>query len=201
VLVLVACLVAAAAPAALANGDPASDVLPARDSYTPYTPKVPSRVQKALDRFLARARRDGYPIKVAVIGTPEDLGVVPGMFGKPQQYASFLGPEITFHDRPHLLVVMPAGYGTFGVHPHVAAAARSLAAPGSADGAVLGKAAIQGAVKVAAAAGHPLPPPKISGGSGGGSTPVLVFAVPALLVAAGALLAGRRARRRGHVET
>ena len=150
----------------------------------------------ALDGFLAKARKAGYPVKVAVIATPNDLGVVPDLFGKPKEYATFLGREISFNGKPHLLIVMPAGYGTFGVTPKVAAAVAGLRPPGGSDGATLGTAAIQGAVKMAEAAGHPLPAPKVGGGSGGGgSTPVVVFAIPAILVAVGAFLATRRATR------
>src|SRR3989442_13482941 len=134
-------------------------------------------------------------MRVAVIATPKALGVVPDLFGKPQAYANFLGPEISFNGKPHLLVVMPAGYGAFGVTPKVAAAARALPAPRGSDGATLGKGAIEGAVKVAAAAGHPVAAPKVGGGSGGGSTPVLVFAIPALLVAVGAFIPTPRASR------
>jgi hypothetical protein len=197
-LALAALLAAAlaGAPAALANGDPASDILPLRDSYLPYQPQVPRPVQVALDGFLAKARKAGYPVKVAVIATPNDLGVVPDLFGKPKEYATFLGKEISFNGKPHLLIVMPAGYGTFGVVPKVASAVTGLRAPGGTDGATLGTAAIAGAVKMTEAAGHKLPAPKVGGGSGGGgSTPVVVFAIPAILVAVGAFWATRRATR------
>jgi len=195
-LLLVAVAASGAPAVALANGDPASDILPLRDSYLPFQPHVPRPVEVALDGFLAKARKAGYPVKVAVIATPNDLGVVPDLFGKPKEYATFLGREISFNGKPHLLIVMPAGYGTFGVTPKVAAAVAGLRPPGGSDGATLGTAAIQGAVKMAEAAGHTLPAPKVGGGSGGGgSTPVVVFAIPAILVAVGAFLATRRATR------
>ena len=106
-LLLVAVAASGAPPVALANGDPASDILPLRDSYLPFQPRVPRPVEVALDGFLAKARKAGYPVKVAVIATPNDLGVVPDLFAKPKEYATFLGREISFNGKPHLLIVMP----------------------------------------------------------------------------------------------
>ena len=83
--------------------------------FYPYTPPSPSRLQKPLNPETAAAKRAGFPIKVALIASPIDLGVIPGLFGKPQKYADFLDQEISFRGKQPLLVVMAAGYGTQGL--------------------------------------------------------------------------------------
>src|SRR5262245_14137685 len=89
------CLLALAAGAALADGDPASDVLLGENVFYPYQPAVSQQVQKALNAQTAAAKRSGFPIKVALIASPVDLGVIPDLFGKPQKYAAFLDQEIS----------------------------------------------------------------------------------------------------------
>ena len=39
-------------------------------------------------------RREGYPVKVALIETKQDLGQYPQLFGKPQRYADLLASEL-----------------------------------------------------------------------------------------------------------
>jgi hypothetical protein len=96
--------------AARANGDPASDVLYLQDVYLPY--ERPSADAAAdLQSVVAEANRAGYRTKVAVIATPDDLGLVSSLFGKPEIYARFLGAEIRSFFTGHLLVVMPQGFG------------------------------------------------------------------------------------------
>src|SRR3954453_886554 len=91
--------------AARADGDPASDVLLLQDAYLPYSPEVPKPVADALTRTLKQLRAKGYPLKVAVIATKQDLGAVPQFFGRPQPYAEFLESEIKFNKAKPLLVV------------------------------------------------------------------------------------------------
>jgi hypothetical protein len=109
------CAVAAlalAAPAALADGDPASDYLIANDAYYPYSPHASNVLVTRLNSALARVRKQGHPLKVALIETPGDLGAYPELFGKPQNYAKLLASEISYGKRhPRLLVVMPQGFG------------------------------------------------------------------------------------------
>ena len=50
-------------PAAMANGDPASDVLLAQDSFLPYAPEVQSKLAVALEGVLEDAREAGFPLK------------------------------------------------------------------------------------------------------------------------------------------
>ena len=111
---------------ARADGDPASDVLLGENVFYPYTPPVTARIEKALDAETAAVKRSGFPIKVALIGSPVDLGVIPDLFGKPQKYADFLDQEISFRGKQPLIVVMAAGYGVQGLGAKATAAAASL---------------------------------------------------------------------------
>ena len=118
---------------ALADGDPASDVLLAQSVFLPYPPPsgtAGSALQQAVDAVSKRGDR----VKVAVIASPNDLGSVPSLFGKPSAYAAFLGQELGLSYAATLLVVMPAG---FGVYDHGAST--------SADEAVLRNVVIPGA--------------------------------------------------------
>src|SRR5205814_8657037 len=60
---------------------------------------------------IALANRAGYRLKVAVLGSSADLGAVPSLWGKPQDYADFLYAELTYSYRGNLLVAMPNGFG------------------------------------------------------------------------------------------
>ena len=63
--------------------------------------------------MLTDAKAKGFPLKVAVIVSPYDLGAVPVLYKRPQTYAKFLGQEIYFVTKDELLVVMPNGYGIY----------------------------------------------------------------------------------------
>src|SRR3954447_12186353 len=88
-------LLVLAAPAAWADGDPASDVLLSQDSFLPYAPPVTPRLATALKAVLKQAREAGFPMKVAVILTANDLGAYPQMFNTPQPYADLLTRELS----------------------------------------------------------------------------------------------------------
>jgi hypothetical protein len=109
-LVLVtACLSAPAT--ARANGDPASDYLLAQNVFLPFTTKIDNNEVQRLNALLRESQKAGFPIRVAVILSPSDLGTAFSLFGKPQKYAAFLGLELSYVYRNRLLVVMPNGYG------------------------------------------------------------------------------------------
>jgi hypothetical protein len=192
-------LVALAVPSvAQADGDPASDVLLLQDSYLPYQPAVPKPVSNALNSTLKQLRKSGFPLKVAVIASKTDLGVVPQFLGRPQPYAGFLESEIAFNKPKQLLVVMENGYGTAAIKPNIASAMTKVPKPKSNSADDLGRAAIDGAIALGTAAGHPVPKPKLpasSSGGGGGTSPAIIFGVPVLLLAIGGALATLRARQ------
>src|SRR4029078_6789214 len=101
-----------AAPAvARANGDPASDYLLVQSIFLPFNAKVDPNASKELADTIRAANQKGFKIKVAVIGSRYDLGTAFSLYNKAQKYAQFLGLELSFQFRDHLLVVMPNGYG------------------------------------------------------------------------------------------
>jgi hypothetical protein len=193
VLMGLACLWA---PAVLADGDPASDVLLGENVFYPYQPPVSSSVQKALNGATAQAKHAGFPVKVALIAAPVDLGVIPDLFGKPQKYADFLDQEISFQGaKQPLLVVMSTGYGVQGIAPKTAAVLSSLAKPAGRTSTDLARAALTAVQKMASASGHPLSgqPAK---SSGGGSSGVLIGVLAGVAVAIALGLATLTLRRR-----
>lgn len=178
---------------ALADGDPASDVLLGQNVYYPYSPPVPQSVQRALNGETVAAKKAGLPLKVALIATAVDLGVVPELFGQPANYAKFLDKEISFQGPQPLLVVMPAGYGVQGVNAKAEAAIKDLAPPQGKTSVALAQAAITAVAKVAAADGHPIKGAAGSSSGGGSSTtPLLIGLILAAVLVAGALILLRR---------
>src|SRR5205085_7639340 len=138
-----------------------------QDIYLPYAPGVPPQLGRTITTLLKTTRKAGFPLKVAVIADPKDLGAVPQLFGKPQQYAGFLQSEISFNSKRPLLVVMPAGYGAASLPRGSETGLQGLGPPKSASGNDLGRAAVTAIVKLSAAAGHPVPTPKVPAGGGG----------------------------------
>jgi hypothetical protein len=187
------------APPALADGDPASDVLLAQNVFYPYNPAVTPALQKSLNHVTAAAAKAHFHLKVALIDSQFDLGVVPEMFRHPQTYAKFLDQELHLFLGPHppLLVVMPNGYGSEGLPKAAQAAVAGLAKPSGTTSSDLAQAAVAAVPKLAAAAGHRVSAGSGDGGSassGGGSSvwTVVIVALVAVLLAAGVLVARRR---------
>ncbi len=197
---LLAVLLAAVALApalARADGDPASDVLLGSQVFYPYTPPD-ATVQRSLNSVTADAKRAGFPIKVALIGHPVDLGVIPDLFGKPQEYANFLDQEISFQGgKQPLLVVMSTGYGVQGLSPKVTAAAAALRKPSGATANDLGTAAVSAVQKLASASGHPIAGAGTSSSSSSSSSTILIVALAAaaLLTAIALVVVTVRRRR------
>jgi hypothetical protein len=181
--------------AAFADADPASDVLLGTSVFYPYSPAVPASVQKQLNAEAAAAGHAHFPIKIAIISAPIDLGALPTMFAKPQQYATFLDQEISFNAKQPLLVVMANGYGSAGLPPAARAAVSSLPKPSGKTGEALAQAALAAVPKLAEAAGH-----KVRGAPGGGSSSsggssgllIVIVAVVAALAAGAVVLVRRR---------
>jgi hypothetical protein len=184
---------AALAPALIApgvagaDGDPASDVLLGQDVFLPYSP-ISSQVQRSVYAVAAAARSAGYPVKIALIEAPSDLGVLPALFGKPQTYARFLSAELAGSWSRPVLVVMPGGFG-LAAAGH-ALPIRSLAGVGvgrGSDG--LGRAAISAADHLAAGSGHPLRPTGAASPLGASSSTMRAAGLAILLMAAAAAVA------------
>src|SRR5215470_8880420 len=155
-LVLAAAIAALFAGAARANGDPASDVLPFSTVY--FSIKNPNSAASGRDllKITQVAAKKKRPIRVAVIATPSDLGLIQSLWLKPQPYAEFLGKELFQFARYKgtTLVVMPNGYGVYGPlagkgKPAVA----RLPKPGTSDLDLLGEHAATATRRVAAANG------------------------------------------------
>ncbi len=148
---------------ARADGDPASDVLLSQDVFVPYS-GISATLERRLFALCGAAGRAGYPVKIALIASKSDLGVVPALFNRPQAYARFLSAELGGVVRGPVLVVMPAGIG-LATQGHAATASATTTAtttalsavriaPGGSD--ALATAAIDVLPRLAAAAGHPV---------------------------------------------
>jgi hypothetical protein len=184
------------APGALANGDPASDVLLQAKIYFP-TQRVGVPQAQQLHRVVQAANTKGYTIRVALIHDENDLGTVPNLLNQPQKYAEFLGPEIRFAYRGDLLVVMPDGVGLASTDqtppPAQAIAGMKVEAGGSPDG--LAQTAVEAVTALAKAAGHPLSGGAKKGG-GGGALVGIVVAVALVVLGIGAAFWARRSAPR-----
>jgi hypothetical protein len=195
----VAAAVALLPSQARADGDPASDVLLLQDVYLPYAPGIPTDLGRTITDLVKETRKAGFPLKVAIIADPKDLGAVPQFFGRSQAYAPFLESEIAFNSKKPLLTVMPSGYGVAALPSGSENGLKGFAPPKSANGDDLGRAAVGAIVKLSKAAGHPVPAPKLPKGSGsgggGGTSPLIVFGVPVALLALGGALAALRRRQ------
>jgi hypothetical protein len=204
-------LMLAAPPVARADGDPASDVLPAQDIFFPYAPPTSKPLRDALTRVVEQSSKAGYPLKVALIESAGDLGSYPQMFNQPQIYANLLASELPtnphgrIRTRPHLLVVMPVGFGGDNLGTKVDEALAPVKVDPAAQSAGLARAAIEAVARLATANGHPVAvPPEASAKlaasnkstkRSSGPSPWL-FVGPLLFVIAAIVLAGRISARR-----
>ena len=216
---LACCLAALATPcAARADGDPASDVLLSQDAFFSYDATTTNGSAQALLELTKRVRGAGWPVKVAIIAIPEDLGAVSRLYTSPQQYADLLAGELNV---PRLLVVTPFGFGGENLGDNVDTALAGLAPVKG--GEALARQAITAVGRLAAADGHRVPvpavdesavgrrpyrgsslahnapsgpPPKPGAGKrGGGGTSPLLYAGPPLLLFVVVLVLSRRGRR------
>lgn len=190
-------LLASAGSGALADGDPASDTLLDENVFYPYQPPVSTAMSKTMGEAVSELSKAGLDLKVAIIGSPLDLGELPQFFGHPEQYARFLDREISFNQPQSLLVVMPAGFGTVAAGPPGALAGSKVDATQGTYG--LTRSAILAVELLARARGHPIsgpPIPGVSAGAGGGPPALLLFGIPVALLIILGVLALRRDRRR-----
>lgn len=177
------------APAAFADADPASDFLLAAPVFYPYQPATSPAVKSALESTLAQLKREGLSLKVAIVDSPNDLGGVSNLWRMPQPYADFLGKEISFNQKQPLLVVMPPGFGVYGMSGHRVLNGLTPDASHEADG--LARSAIAAVVRLGQANGKQITEPTIrnEAKSGKGTPALIVFGAPVLLVALAALVA------------
>jgi hypothetical protein len=196
-LLLAVVALAAFAADARANGDPASDVLPFSNVFLSIQNPKTSSAGRELEALTAEAAKKKFPIRVAVIAQPSDLGLIQSLWRKPQPYANFLGRELIAFGRYHgtLVVAMPNGFGVFGpgAKPRAKRAVAALPEPGGGTVDDLGPAASDAVRRVAAANGYRLTATGES--SGGGTSSLLVVGAAlagAAVVAAAVFLALRR---------
>ncbi len=203
VLFTFALLLTSPAPA-MADGDPASDVLLGQDIFLPYAPNTVSPpVASALEATVARAKKAGYEVKIALIASVRDLGSAGQLFTKPQEYANLLTQEISLNvvhgssvAQPRVLIVQPAGIGGNNLGDNAGDALDGVSPAKSAPDELARTAAIA-VGKLAAADGKPIAMPELpeaaaDPGEGGGLPAWLLYTVPVLLV--GLAIAGVNAR-------
>jgi hypothetical protein len=197
VAAVVAAAVFGAAGTARADGDPASDVLYDGRVFFSYN-SISKPAQAALTRTVQRAERAGYPIRVALIAAPDDLGAVTSLWGKPRRYARFLDLELSFVYKGPLLVVMPQGLGFAHYRRSTTQEERELARvrpQGGRDG--LARTAIDAVALLARRAGHPVTPATVGAGSSGDTLALVLGVVGAALVVAAVVVVALRRRRGG----
>ena len=192
---VLACLVAA--PAAHADGDPASDYLLTSAAFVPPDAGISQADTRQLNTTLAAAKARGYEIRVAVIATKYDMGSVDVLYKEPRRYARFLGQELVFVYHGRLLVVMPNGYAVVNGGkpvPSAQALVDRLPAPGSSGHSLMTGATVA-AAKLAGASGVIVAVPKPAvASSGNGRWLLISIAGLVLLLAAPATILVRRRR-------
>jgi hypothetical protein len=194
-LVLVAAAVAlVAVPVARANGDPASDILITNQVYIGPEVPISNADRDALVKTVAAANERGYPIRVALIPFTSDLGTAVSLWGRPQDYAKFLGSELAFVYTKPLLIAMPSGFGVYHRNKPVAEQQRVLARvpPGKTPAAVAQQ-TTKAVRALAAARGITLP--AVSGGGHDWRDRAIIAAAGLLVVALVAVVVVRRLGR------
>jgi hypothetical protein len=183
---------------ALADGDPAADILLDTTVFFPQDAKVPKQDQAALLALTKRAQAAGAPVRVAIISSQYDLGTVTALFAKPQQYAEYLSKELELGYHGRVVVVMPQGVGVYWSNHHTdfpgAVEARAVKpGPGGAGLAAAGTAATQRLLQAHAVGAS------TGGSSDGGSNStiwIVIGACLAVLAIATVIGVRHRARRR-----
>jgi hypothetical protein len=186
------------AASALGDADPASDILYTNSVFYSFDQLPSDAAQKRLNDVVATVTRAGYPVRVALIAKPSDLGGVAALWAKPRQYARFLGLELAYYYKGSLLVVMPSGLGYYrhGQKPDAAyAALRPVQVEAGNDG--LADTAVQAIARLGVAAGHPIDVPAKAESGGDRSWRDRLLILLAGLVLAQILAVGYLLRRRG----
>jgi len=103
-----------------------SRALDARPRCPGALPRRSGQAAASLEQVIAAIYAHGNRVKVALIGTQQDLGSIPSLFGHASDYAQYLGPELSYWYKAPLLVVMPAGFGFYDAGRSTAAALQAL---------------------------------------------------------------------------
>jgi len=191
-LALAALVACAAAPAARADGDPASDFLLAQNVFVPFDAKISAAHSAQLAALVADAKQRGFTIRVALIFTRYYLGSVPSLWLHPHEYARFLSQELFFAYKNRVLVVMPNGYGVAERGKTLQAEERlvdALPKPGNA-GDTIAAGAVVAVRRMAAQAGVAVPLPPLRAPASSSSTNRDRLVILGVLVVAGGLAAG-----------
>lgn len=139
ILVLLAALGVSLPPSgALADGDPASDVLITNSLYTPVAQRISPPVMKQLKSTIEQANAGGFKVRVALILDRTDLGAVPQLFGHPARYAKLLSGELYYAWKGAIVAVQPSGIGVQNIKPlgpaQAVADSVAITNPSTADG-------------------------------------------------------------------
>lgn len=185
---LTAALAAAAllpAGAAHAHGANAGATLLQAD--TSYPIGVPAPLRRDLDAMVARARAQGYAVKVALVQDQFDVEENRTWLYDPQAYANYLAGVLKPGE--HILTVNPVGFGGNGLGERGAEAISALQEGQTTRLDALVRRAMRGIAALTAANGTPVALPASAaepgGDDGDGETPFwLVVGLPVLLVGA-----------------
>jgi hypothetical protein len=180
---------------AVADVDPASDVLLLDNAYFPYQPRVCTQLRNGIDRLTADSKRAGYPVKVALIASATDLGGIPQEFGRQQEYAEFLENEIGRQTHSVVLAAMPGGLGLAPPNRPEAGVIDKISIPNNADSNRLARAVIDAIPRLAQAAGKTVKKPNVGSActtKSGSSALIFIVPVAFLLFAGAAITLGRR---------
>ncbi len=172
---------------ALADGDPASDVLAGQSLFLPQDAGTSASRQSRLVALLDAARRAGVEVRVAIIASATDLGSVGVLWRQPEAYAKFLDQELSVVYPGTLLVVMPNGLAVRGAgRPRAPRAPLSPACDRQARSRSSAPTTLAAVRRIAAANGHPLAVPGAVGPGAASSsgTDVVAWLVFALGAAA-----------------
>jgi len=181
-------------PAARANGDPASDVLITNQVYIGPEVPISNGDRDALVKTVAAANERGYPIRVALTPFTSDLGTAVSLWGRPRDYAKFLGSELAFVYTKPLLIAMPSGFGVYHRNKPVTKEQRVLTRvrPGKTP-AEVAQQTTKAVRALAAADGITLP--AASGGGGSDWRDRVIIGIAGVLVLLILFVPGRRLTR------
>jgi hypothetical protein len=153
---------------ALAHGDPSTHYLETGNLYPSFSARPSQAHELALMGLLKAAAERGYPIKVSLIASADDLADAPELLEAPQRYAESVGAALGGRKlRAPVLVVTPRGFGLAGMqlrdgalrrlsHADARGFVRGVDVPAP-DGDAMAAAASRVLRRLARAAGRPLP--------------------------------------------